>query len=103
MPTTMGRPVKDIISRLLMHNPAARLGCDHKGSSEVLSHDFFAAIQWKQLEERKLPSLPFVPQINVRATSVLALATPSPPPRPPLARPSPWRLELSCPADAASG
>jgi len=64
MPTTMGRPVKDVISRLLMHNPAHRLGCNHGGSAEVLTHDFFSATDWKQLEKRAVPNLPFVPSVQ---------------------------------------
>jgi hypothetical protein len=67
MPTTMGRPVKDLISRLLMHNPAARLGCAHGGTTEVVSHDFFANIDWMALERRAV-EMPFVPQVNVRST-----------------------------------
>ena len=63
MPTNLSRPTKDLISRLLMHNPASRLGCSWGGSSEVITHDFFADIEWAVLERRQLP-MPFVPVIR---------------------------------------
>ena len=63
VPTNFARPVKDLISRLLMHNPAARLGCSWGGSAEVLGHDFFASLSFKDLEKRKV-TMPFVPVIK---------------------------------------
>ena len=63
MPATFPAEVKDFISRLLMHNPASRLGCSWGGSAEVSGHEFFKAIDFKALEQRKLP-MPYVPVIN---------------------------------------
>ena len=63
MPTNLSRATKDVISRLLMHNPAARLGCSMGGSSEVTTHDFFVEIEWPKLEKREL-TMPHVPTIR---------------------------------------
>jgi serine/threonine protein kinase len=63
MPTTFTREIKDFISRLLMHNPAVRLGCSWGGPSEVSTHDYFEGIHFKQLEARQL-QMPFVPVIK---------------------------------------
>ena len=63
MPTTFTPQIKDFISRLLMHNPAVRLGCSWTGSTEVTSHDFFAGLSFKDLEMRRLP-MPHVPVIK---------------------------------------
>ena len=63
MPTTFQREVKDFISRLLMHNPASRLGCSWGGSSEVSGHDFFKSVNFKELDARTVP-MPHVPVIK---------------------------------------
>jgi len=63
MPTTFSRDTKDLISRLLMHNPASRLGCNYSGPSEVLSHSFYSSISFKELDNRTVP-MPFVPVIK---------------------------------------
>ena len=69
----------DLISRLLMHNPASRLGCNYAGSVEVISHEFFSAIDFKALEKREL-EVPFKPVIDVRTPSRLAAAMHARPP-----------------------
>jgi len=65
MPTNFGRPTKDLISRLLMHNPAARLGCTWGGSAEVLGHEFYkqSSFTFVDLEKRSLP-MPYVPVVK---------------------------------------
>ena len=55
--------VKDFISRLLMHNPAGRLGCWKGGTRDVTTHEFFRNINWHDLEAKKL-RMPYVPTIN---------------------------------------
>lgn len=43
-------------------NPAKRLGCGPGGENAILSHPFFATIDWKALEERKVEP-PFKPEV----------------------------------------
>jgi CRP-like cAMP-binding protein len=63
MPMNLHPKVKDFISRLLMHNPAGRLGCGWGGPSEAAFHDFFTGINFKELEARQIP-MPHVPEIK---------------------------------------
>jgi len=63
MPTTIARSAKEVISRLLMHSPASRLGCSWGGSKEVCGHEFFDEISFSSLEQRKL-KMPYIPQIS---------------------------------------
>ena len=43
-------------------NPAKRLGCGAGGEDAILTHSFFAPIDWKALEERKVTP-PFKPDV----------------------------------------
>ena len=52
-----------MISKLLCHNPAARLGTWKGGAKDVINHEFYAPINWQQLEARNV-SVPFVPSIK---------------------------------------
>ena len=63
IPTQFPRWAKDIISKLLSHNPSARLGCMKGGSVEVLGHEFFKGVSFVELERRKL-SMPHIPEIK---------------------------------------
>ena len=63
VPQNMGRPGKDIISRLLVHTPSGRLGCWRNGTRDVMGHDFYKAIDWQALEQRKCV-MPHVPQLK---------------------------------------
>jgi len=63
IPQQFPKPAKDIISKFLCHNPAARLGTWKGGSKDVVSHEFFAPIDWGKLESRQV-DVPFKPKIN---------------------------------------
>ena len=64
MPASFTPATKDFISRLLMHNPASRLGCSWSGSNEILTHTFYkeGGVDFKSLERRevKVPYTPIV-------------------------------------------
>jgi len=63
LPLNFPKAAKALISKLLVHHPALRLGCMKDGAKEVCSHPWFQAISWGELERRKL-AMPFVPQIQ---------------------------------------
>ncbi|CAI2361166.1 unnamed protein product [Moneuplotes crassus] len=54
--------VKDLIRRLLTKDFTKRLGCKH-GMVEVKSHPFFAEVNWKKLEMKKIPP-PYKPSMR---------------------------------------
>jgi len=63
VPQNFPRSAKDIIGKLLCHNPAARLGTLKGGPKDVLTHEFYESMDWQKLEAKKLP-VPFVPKIK---------------------------------------
>jgi serine/threonine protein kinase len=63
IPQNFPRGAKDIISRLLVHTPAGRLGCWKNGTRDVTSHDFYRGLSWGKLENKQLP-MPHVPPIK---------------------------------------
>ena len=54
IPSHFPKAAKEIVSRLLSSNPAARLGCLKSGSKQVLQHDFFRSIDWRKLEAKEV-------------------------------------------------
>lgn len=56
-------PAKDLIRRLLLPNPAMRIGMLKGGAVDVHRHPFCTHIDIKQLEARKLPA-PYVPRVR---------------------------------------
>jgi len=63
VPANFTKASKDIISKLLCHNPAARLGTWRGGSKDVINHEFFSSINWATLEAKKV-QVPYVPKIS---------------------------------------
>ena len=63
IPQQFPKAAKDIISKLLCHNPAARLGTWKGGSKDVIQHDFFKLINWAELEAKQT-KVPYVPKID---------------------------------------
>jgi serum/glucocorticoid-regulated kinase 2 len=51
---------QDLLARLLIRDPRARLGSGPSGLEDVRAHPFFGPIDWEQLERREIP-VPFVP------------------------------------------
>jgi hypothetical protein len=63
------REAKDFISRLLHPDPAQRLGAGPHGWQEVMSHPWFAKLDWGLLEAKVIPA-PVVPHYRM-ATDLL--------------------------------
>jgi RAC serine/threonine-protein kinase len=63
LPDHLSADAKDILAKLLNKNPAERLGGGETDGQEVMSHPFFATIDFKKLYNREIP-VPFVPQIK---------------------------------------
>jgi serine/threonine protein kinase len=53
---------KDLIMRLLESDPEKRLGAI-AGGEEVRMHSWFRGVNWKKVEDKKIP-VPFVPTLN---------------------------------------
>ena len=63
IPQNFPKGAKDLISKLLCHNAAARLGSYKNGSKDVINHEFFTSIDWTQLEAKRI-AVPFVPKLK---------------------------------------
>ncbi|XP_041353534.1 ribosomal protein S6 kinase alpha-5-like [Gigantopelta aegis] len=61
IPKSFSPQVKDFIQKLLIKDPARRLGS--RGAEEVKKHPFFKGLDWDLLAKNKIPA-PFVPQIG---------------------------------------
>ena len=61
-PSFMSAVAKELLSGLLVKDPAKRLGGGPEGAEVIKSHAFFASINWKDLVEKKLEP-PFRPQV----------------------------------------
>jgi len=64
-PALVGKSAKDVISKLLVSNPAMRLGVVKRGSREIVAHAFFKMIDFAQLNKRspKFPP-PYKPDVR---------------------------------------
>jgi len=62
-PTQLSSEGKDLLSQLLQKDPGARLGSSRGDASEVMAHNFFQNVNWKDMFERKVPP-PFKPQVT---------------------------------------
>lgn len=45
---------KSLLNSFLDRNPKTRLGCSRDGKKEIMSHPFFAKIDWEKLEKREV-------------------------------------------------
>lgn len=54
-PRDFSRSTIDLITKLLHRNPEQRLGSGPTDAEELKCHPFFANIEWKLLEEKKIP------------------------------------------------
>ena len=57
--------VRDLIRRLLVHNPAQRLGVLKGGAADVKAHPWFHGFDWENFAQRKLKA-PYVPVVRGR-------------------------------------
>ena len=58
----LSEEAKDVIRKLLEKNPKNRLG-SKEGIEEIKKHPFFASIDFKAVEEKKLQA-PFIPELE---------------------------------------
>ncbi len=56
MPNFISDTAADLIFKLLQVNPDRRLGSGPTGAEEIRSHRWFSRLDWKALEERRLPA-----------------------------------------------
>jgi protein kinase A len=61
--TSLSKPARDLLSRLLVANPTARLGSSQRGGRDVSGHDFFKSVDFSALQRKALPA-PYVPLIS---------------------------------------
>ena len=55
--------LRDLIRRLLVHNPAQRLGVLKGGAADVKAHPWFHGFDWENFAQRKLKA-PYVPVVR---------------------------------------
>ncbi|CAB9520636.1 Protein kinase 4 (Fragment) [Seminavis robusta] len=63
VPPTVKVTSEDIIQRLLVRNPAKRLGNLSNGSEDVRAHPWFKSIDWKLLRKKEIKA-PWIPEIK---------------------------------------
>jgi len=61
------KSTKDLVKKLLVNEPALRLGSLKLGPRDILSNFFFDSISFKELEERRI-SPPMVPDVSLNFT-----------------------------------
>ena len=61
-PSKMSDNARDLLTGLLVKEPARRLGGGPEGAKEIMRHIFFETIDWMALQEKKI-SPPFKPQV----------------------------------------
>eukprot|EP00658_Telonema_sp_P-2_P012155 TRINITY_DN1462_c0_g1_i3.p1 TRINITY_DN1462_c0_g1~~TRINITY_DN1462_c0_g1_i3.p1 ORF type:complete len:403 (+),score=69.90 TRINITY_DN1462_c0_g1_i3:66-1274(+) len=62
-PSLFDSVAKDMIRRLLISDPSARIGCLLRGAEDVKRHKFFRGVDWERLHTESLP-VPFVPTLK---------------------------------------
>jgi serine/threonine protein kinase len=63
VPDRLSAPLKDLLTRLLVRDPAARLGSGPGGPRDVTSHTWFAGFNWRGLLRGRLMA-PFPPALT---------------------------------------
>lgn len=58
----MSQEARDLLAGLLVKSPDKRLGGGPEDAKEIMSHVFFASINWTDLEQKKIEP-PFKPQV----------------------------------------
>ncbi len=59
-PDHFDEPLKDLLTGLLIADPARRLGCGVGGAEDVKSHVWFTGVDWISVQKREVPA-PFIP------------------------------------------
>ena len=55
--------LRDLIRKLLVHNPARRLGFAKNGAVGVKEHPWFAGFDWDSFAKRTMQA-PYIPQVH---------------------------------------
>ena len=53
-PNKMSQTARELLSGLLVKDPSQRLGGGVDDAKEIMNHPFFAPINWKELEDKKV-------------------------------------------------
>lgn len=61
-PSKMSDNARDLLTGLLVKEPAKRLGGGPEGAKEIMRHVFFETIDWTALQDKKITP-PFKPQV----------------------------------------
>lgn len=56
--------VRDLIKRLLVHNPNQRLGALKAGAADIKAHPWFANFDWAAFSKRQMKA-PYIPQVTI--------------------------------------
>lgn len=63
MPNNLSSEAQSLLRALFKRNPRNRLGAATGGIEDIKKHIFFATIDWKNLEKRKVRP-PFIPAVS---------------------------------------
>ena len=62
-PSILTKEAKDLIQKLLIVDPTARLGSGPNGSEAIKNHSFFKGVNWKDAWYKKITP-PFIPKLS---------------------------------------
>ncbi|KAK9909485.1 hypothetical protein WJX75_003002 [Coccomyxa subellipsoidea] len=63
VPSHFSKEVRDLIKRLLVHNPNQRLGALKAGAADIKAHPWFANFDWAAFSKRQMKA-PYIPQVT---------------------------------------
>lgn len=55
--------LKDLVKRILVLNPAQRLGALKRGAADIREHPWFAGFDWKAFASGSMPA-PYIPRVR---------------------------------------
>jgi len=62
MPEHISPACKDLLSKLFVADPSARIGCGPNGAMDIINHAWFAGVDWNMILAKTIKP-PFVPKI----------------------------------------
>ena len=74
-PESMSKPMRSLLSGLLMRDVDARLGCRGRGSEEVKEHEFFKGIDWTAVYNQRYPPPLIPPRGEVNAADAFDIGS----------------------------
>merc|ERR1712083_293102 len=74
-PESMSKPMRSLLSGLLMRDVDARLGCRGRGSEEVKEHEFFKGIDWTAVYTQRYPPPLIPPRGEVNAADAFDIGS----------------------------